>query len=164
MTGFSPYIINRWASVITKFLNSYYNSCVCWYISSNWQDRSCNFPYTSVSWVRVSSNSSSYRGRHWGFLFRFFKKLRRQWLRAAGFYITKSIVLDILIDLTIHYLQLLASQAAFYTRNNHNDFILDIANVQLALIYMESLRPQLSIMEEQSRGEKDIKGINDFLN
>jgi len=87
-----------------------------------------------------------------------------QILRAAGFHATKPAVLDTLTDLAARYLQLLATQAAFHARSNHNDLIPDVADVRLALMDMGALRPQLSMMEEQSRGDEDMRGIDGFLN
>ena len=84
-------------------------------------------------------------------------------LRAAGFHATRPAVLDTLVDLAARYLALLASTAASHASINHNDLTPTITDVRMALYDVGALRPQISIMEEQSRGEEDLRGVEAFI-
>lgn len=84
-------------------------------------------------------------------------------LRAAGFQSTKPAVLDTLVDLTARYLVLLANTTASHALINHNDLTPTITDVRMALQDVGALRPQRSAMEEQCRGEEDLRGVDSFL-
>lgn len=85
-------------------------------------------------------------------------------LRAAGFQSTKPAVLDTLVDLAARYLVLLANTTASHALINHNDLTPTITDVRMALQDVGALRPQRSVMEEQCRGEEDLRGVEAFLN
>ena len=84
-------------------------------------------------------------------------------LRAAGFHAIRPAVLDILVDLTSRYLILLAQKTADYSMLNHNELTPTIMDVRLALQDVGALRPQISITEEQCKGEEDMRGLELLL-
>ena len=84
-------------------------------------------------------------------------------LRAAGFHATRPAVLDTLVDLTSRYLILLAQKTADHSILNHNEITPTIMDVRLALQDVGAFHPQISIMEEQCRGEEDTRGLEMFL-
>ena len=84
-------------------------------------------------------------------------------LRAAGFHATRPAVLDTLVDLAARYLTLLATTTASHAIINHNDPTPTIMDVRMALQDVGALRPQISIMEEQYRGEEDMRGMEAFI-
>lgn len=84
-------------------------------------------------------------------------------LRAAGFHATRPAVLDTLVDLAARYLALLATTTASHAMINHNEPTPTVMDVRMALQDLGALRPQISIMEEQCRGEEDMRGIEAFV-
>ncbi|KAL8909361.1 MAG: hypothetical protein Q9171_005081 [Xanthocarpia ochracea] len=84
-------------------------------------------------------------------------------LRAAGFHATKPAVLDTLVDLTARYLILLASNSATHAQENHNDLVLTVTDVRMALQDVGALWPQKSAMEENVMGEEDMRGVDKFV-
>ncbi|KAL8913666.1 MAG: hypothetical protein Q9172_007236 [Xanthocarpia lactea] len=84
-------------------------------------------------------------------------------LRAAGFHATKPAVLDTLVDLTARYLILLASNAATHAQENHNDLVLTVTDVRMALQDVGALWPQKSAMEENLLDEEDMRGVDNFV-
>ena len=84
-------------------------------------------------------------------------------LRAAGFHATRPAALDTLVDLASRYIVLLASQTADHAFTNHNDVIPTVVDFRMALQDVGALRPQIGVMEEQSRGEEDTRGMDAFL-
>lgn len=84
-------------------------------------------------------------------------------LRAAGFHATRPAVLDTLVDLAARYLALLATTTASHAIINRNDPTPTVMDVRMALQDVGALRPQVSIMEEQCRGEEDMRGIELFI-
>ncbi|MCJ1433023.1 hypothetical protein MMC27_002382 [Xylographa pallens] len=84
-------------------------------------------------------------------------------LRAAGFNATRPAALDTLVDLASRYIVLLASQTASHAFANHNDVVPTVMDVRMALQDVGALRPQIGIMEEQSRNEEDTRGMDAFL-
>ncbi len=84
-------------------------------------------------------------------------------LRAAGFHATRPAVLDTLVDLAARYLALLATTAASHAMINRSDPTPTVMDVRMALQDVGALRPQISIMEEQYRGEEDLRGMNAFI-
>lgn len=84
-------------------------------------------------------------------------------LRAAGFNATRPAALDTLVDLASRYIVLLASQTAGHAFTNHNDAIPTLMDARMALQDVGALRPQIGIMEEQSRDEEDTRGMDAFL-
>ena len=84
-------------------------------------------------------------------------------LRAAGFHAIRTAVLDTLVDLTSRYLILLAQKTAAHAMTNHNELTPTIIDVRLALQDVGALRPEISIMEEQCKGEEDMRGIDAFI-
>jgi transcription initiation factor TFIID subunit 3 len=97
-----------------------------------------------------------------------------QILRAAGFHNTSGAALDVITDLAIRYLLLLASSTAQNAFNNHDDYIPTIQDVRMALLEVGALRPQMSVLEERAKGSvkvdgqdvpfEDMRGVEDFLN
>jgi transcription initiation factor TFIID subunit 3 len=97
-----------------------------------------------------------------------------QILRAAGFHNTSGATLDVVTDLAIRYLSLLASTTAQYAFNNHNDYIPTIQDVRMALTEVGALRPQMSVLEERAKGAvnadrhdaafEDMRGVDGFVN
>ena len=86
-----------------------------------------------------------------------------QILRAAGFTATRSAVLDTVVDLASRYLTLLATKTASFAQSNHNDLTPTIVDTRMALQDVGALWPQISIMEEQVRGEEDMRGVERFI-
>ena len=87
-----------------------------------------------------------------------------QILRAAGFHSSRPSALDTLTDLAARYLFLLASSTAGHAQNSHEEYPIPcIDDVRMALYEAGALRPQLSQMEEQARGEEDMRGVEAFL-
>ncbi|KAL8672251.1 MAG: hypothetical protein Q9168_003274 [Polycauliona sp. 1 TL-2023] len=84
-------------------------------------------------------------------------------LRAKGFHATKPAVLDTLVDLTARYLSLLASTSAAHAQENHNDLILTVTDVRMALQDVGALWPQKSAIEEVLIGEEDLRGVDSFV-
>ncbi|KAL8689004.1 MAG: hypothetical protein Q9224_004747 [Gallowayella concinna] len=84
-------------------------------------------------------------------------------LRAAGFHATKPAVLDTVVDLAARYLALLASNSAAHAHENHNDLVLTITDVRMALQDLGALWPQKSTMEELLTGEEDMRGVEAFV-
>ncbi len=84
-------------------------------------------------------------------------------LRAAGFHATRPAVLDTLVDLAARYLALLAASTASHTVLNHNDSTPTVVDVRMALQDVGALRPQISTIEEQFRGEEDMRGMKAFV-
>ncbi|KAL8772265.1 MAG: hypothetical protein Q9209_002477 [Squamulea sp. 1 TL-2023] len=84
-------------------------------------------------------------------------------LRAAGFHATKPAVLDTLVDLTARYLTLLAHNSAIHAQENHNDLVLTVTDVRMALQDVGALWPQKSAMEENLVGEEDMRGVDNFV-
>ena len=84
-------------------------------------------------------------------------------LRAAGFHATRPAVLDTLVDLAARYLAILATSTASHATVHQNDVTPTIMDVRMALQDVGALRPQISIMEEQCRGEEDMRGVQSFL-
>ncbi|KAL8833087.1 MAG: hypothetical protein Q9170_004520 [Blastenia crenularia] len=84
-------------------------------------------------------------------------------LRAAGFHATKPEVLDTVVDLAARYLSMLAIKAAAHAQDNHNDSILNITDVRMALEDVGAFQPQLSAMEERITGQEDVRGVESFI-
>jgi transcription initiation factor TFIID subunit 3 len=97
-----------------------------------------------------------------------------QILRAAGFHNCSTAALDVMTDLAIRYLSLLASSTAQSAFNNHNDYTPTIQDVRMALLEAGALRPQMSVLEERAKGSvkvndqrvpfEDMRGVEGFLN
>jgi transcription initiation factor TFIID subunit 3 len=97
-----------------------------------------------------------------------------QILRAAGFHNSSGAVLDVMTDLAIRYLLLVASSTAQNAFNNHNDYVPTIQDVRMALLEVGALRPQMSVLEERAKGSdqvngqsvpfEDLRGVEGFLN
>lgn len=97
-----------------------------------------------------------------------------QILRAAGFHNTSGAALDVMTDLAIRYLSLLASSTAENAFNNHDDYVPTIQDVRMALLEVGALRPQMSALEERAKGAvkinrrmvpfEDMRGVEAFLN
>ena len=92
-------------------------------------------------------------------------------LRAAGFTTTRPSVLDTLVDITSRYLLLLSQHTLRHhlLRSPHASPIHDtseinITDIRLAMQDLGLLTPQISAMEEQVKGEEDMRGIEGFLN
>lgn len=90
-------------------------------------------------------------------------------LRAAGFTSTRPSVLDTLVDLASRYLTLLAAHTARHALLRHPSLphespdTITITDVRLAFQDAGALYPQMSAMEEQVRGEEDMRGIEAFI-
>lgn len=97
-----------------------------------------------------------------------------QILRAAGFHNSSMAALDVITDLAIRYLLLLASSTAQNAFNNHDDYIPTTQDVRMALLEAGALRPQMSVLEERAKGSvhvngqsvpfEDMRGVEGFLN
>jgi transcription initiation factor TFIID subunit 3 len=97
-----------------------------------------------------------------------------QILRAAGFHNSSMAALDVMTDLAIRYLSLLAFSTAQNAFNNHEDYIPTIQDVRMALLEAGALRPQMSVLEERAKGLvkvndesvpfEDMRGVEGFLN
>lgn len=85
-------------------------------------------------------------------------------LRAAGFHAIRPVVLDTVVDLTSRYLTLLAQKTADHAMLNHNELTPTIMDIRMAMEDVGALRPQWSVMEEQCRGEEDMRGTEAFIN
>lgn len=86
-----------------------------------------------------------------------------QILRAAGFHATRPTVLDTLVDFASRYLILIAFKTSSYALSNHNDLPPTIMDVSMALRDVGALWPQMSMIEEQLRGEEDMRGMESFI-
>lgn len=88
-------------------------------------------------------------------------------LRAAGFTSTRPSVLDTLVDLASRYLALLAAHTSRHAllRNPQQPAppAITVTDVRLALQDVGALYPQLGVMEEQVRGEEDMRGVEAFV-
>lgn len=91
-------------------------------------------------------------------------------LRATGFTTTRPSVLDTLVDLTSRYLILLAQKTShhYHQRSPHGSLVHDtsdltITDTRLAMQDLGALFPQISELEEQVRGEEDMRGIDAFI-
>ena len=92
-------------------------------------------------------------------------------LRAAGFTTTRPSVLDALVDIASRYLLLLSQHTArhHHLRSPHASLIHDtsefnITDIRLAMQDLGLLYPQISAMEEQVKGEEDMRGVEGFIN
>ena len=96
-----------------------------------------------------------------------------QILRAAGFHNSSLAALDVMTDLAVRYLLLLASSTAQNAFNNHNGCVPTVQDVRMALLEVGALRPQLSVLEERAKGSvrvdgqnvpfEDMRGVEGFL-
>lgn len=96
-----------------------------------------------------------------------------QILRAAGFHNTSGAALDVMTDLAIRYLLLLASTTAENAFNNHDDYVPTVQDVRMALVEVGALRPQISVLEERAKKPvmvngrivpfEDMRGVEGFL-
>lgn len=96
-----------------------------------------------------------------------------QILRAAGFHNSSGAALDVMTDLAIRYLLLIASSAAQNAFNTHNDYVPSIQDIRMALLEVGALRPQMSVLEERTKcavyvnGQtvpfEDMRGVEGFL-
>lgn len=84
-------------------------------------------------------------------------------LRAAGFNATRPAALDTLVDLTTRYIALLATTVASRAQSNHYGTTPTVTDLRMAMQDIGSLGPQISVMEEQCRGEEDTRGVDSFL-
>lgn len=84
-------------------------------------------------------------------------------LRAAGFTATRPAVLDTVVDLASRYLTLLAHKTVAFAQSNHSDPTPTIVDTRMALQDVGTLWPQISAMEEQVRGEEDMRGIERLI-
>ena len=97
-----------------------------------------------------------------------------QILRAAGFHNSSGAALDVMTDLAIRYLLLVASSTAQNAFNNHNDYVPTIQDVRVTLLEVGALKPQMSVLEERAKGSvqldgqsvpfEDMRGVEGFLN
>ena len=92
-------------------------------------------------------------------------------LRAAGFTTTRPSVLDALVDIASRYLLLLSQHTARHhlLRSPHASLVHDtseinITDIRLAMQDLGLLYPQISAMEEQVKGEEDMRGMEGFIN
>lgn len=83
-----------------------------------------------------------------------------QILRAAGFHNCSGAALDVMTDLAIRYLILLASSTAQNAFNNHDDYVPTIQDMRMALIEVAALHPQMSVVEERAKGWIQVDGRN----
>lgn len=87
-----------------------------------------------------------------------------QILRATGFHSARPSVVDTLTDIAARYLTLLSTQTLEHARNAHEDMPTPrMADVLLALGDVGALRPQMSRVEEDWRGEEDLRGVEEFV-
>ena len=84
-------------------------------------------------------------------------------LRAIGFQATRPAALDTLVDIASRYLILLASTTASHALLNNNDSTPTLMDLRMALQDVGALGPQMGGMEEQNRGEEDMRGIEAFV-
>ena len=84
-------------------------------------------------------------------------------LRAAGYHSAKPAAIDTLVDLTVRYLCLLSSTTAEHALRNHNEPTPDITDVRMALQDVGAFYPQMSEMEEQVKGQEDLRGVEAFV-
>ncbi len=97
-----------------------------------------------------------------------------QILRASGFHNSSGAALDVMTDLAIRYLSLIASSAAQNAFNTHNDYVPTVQDIRMALLEVGALRPQMSVLEERAKGSvhihgqrvpfEDMRGVEGFLN
>lgn len=86
-----------------------------------------------------------------------------QILRAAGFHSTRPAVVDTLTDLASRYLLLLASSTARHAINSHPICPTPtLDDILMALQDVGALRPQMSRLEEDYRGEEDMRALEAF--
>lgn len=81
-----------------------------------------------------------------------------QILRAAGFHNCSGAALDVMTDLAIRYLSLLATLTAQSSFNNHDDYVPTIQDVRMALLEAGALQPQMSVLEERAKGSVKVNG------
>ncbi|EGE00097.1 bromodomain associated protein [Trichophyton tonsurans CBS 112818] len=87
-----------------------------------------------------------------------------QILRAAGFHSTRPAVVDTLTDLAGRYLLFLASSTAQHAINSHAVCPTPtLDDILMALQDVGALRPQMSRLEEDHRGEEDMRALEAFL-
>lgn len=96
-----------------------------------------------------------------------------QVLKAVGFGAASNAVVDSLTDLAARYILLLASQAVEIAVSNHDNHMLTVQDVRLAMTRIGALAPQMSVTEETARGEErvgdkmlpfeDLRGVKAFV-
>lgn len=96
-----------------------------------------------------------------------------QILKAVGFGAASSAVVDSLTDLAARYILLLASEAVEVAVSNHDNLVLTVQDVRLAMTRIGALAPQMSVTEEAARGEErvgdkmlpfeDLRGVKAFI-
>lgn len=86
-----------------------------------------------------------------------------QILRAAGFHAVRPAAFDTLVDLAARYINKLAVATASHAVSSHNEPVPTVSDVRMALMDAGALHPQISVMEEQARGEEDMRGVTNFL-
>ena len=84
-------------------------------------------------------------------------------LRAAGFQATRSAALDTLVDLTHRYIKRLASLTVSHAISTHNEPIPTLSDLRLAMQDIGVFGPQIGPMEEQCRGDEDMRGVEAFI-
>lgn len=87
-----------------------------------------------------------------------------QILRATGYHGTSPAVLDAITDLAARYLSVLCEKTAANSVHHHGDAgDYTIAEVRLALEDAGALLPQGVHVEQEWRGQEDMRGVQEFV-
>lgn len=87
-----------------------------------------------------------------------------QILRATGYHSTRPAVLDSLTDLTARYLSMLCQTTAMHALHNQGDSAdFTITDIRMALQDAGALAPQRVTTEEETLGEEDLRGVEEFV-
>ncbi|KPM45457.1 hypothetical protein AK830_g1059 [Neonectria ditissima] len=87
-----------------------------------------------------------------------------QVLRATGYHSTRPAVLDSLTDLAARYLSLLCQATADHAAHNQgNSADFTLVDIRMALQDVGALLPERVAVEQDWRGEEDVRGVEEFI-
>ncbi|KAK7423303.1 hypothetical protein QQX98_001093 [Neonectria punicea] len=87
-----------------------------------------------------------------------------QILRATGYHSTRPAVLDSLTDLAARYLSLLCQATADHAAHNQgNSADFTLVDIRMALQDVGALLPERVPVEQDWRGEEDLRGVEEFI-
>jgi len=84
-------------------------------------------------------------------------------LRAAGYHVTRSSILDFITDLAAKYMLLLAQKTLTHSMLNDGELEISIQDVRMAMQDMGALAPERLLEDQEFDGEEDTRGVDAFI-
>jgi len=84
-------------------------------------------------------------------------------LRAAGYHVTRSSILDFVTDLAAKYMLLLAQKTLTHSILNDGELEISIQDVRMAMQDMGALAPERLLEDQEFDGEEDTRGMDAFI-